>query len=255
MILKNSLVLYILFYISTVTQVEAGLDPGKDLFIPHSLNILSMGTAVTRLGDSELNRANAKLMQIEKYLHKFFIFEPVGMDIRRCSLPNSSVKDGRITVCLEMLDYLHAQLQDKTKVRDVVLFVLFHEFSHVLLHAWKYPMYDNEEVADDFAAALMILIGKQNNLSSVIEFFSTRPNVSELTIRYFGDVRHPLSVQRARNVSRRLTQANFMARWMSFLLPHMQSAVLKQLVEKPPGWVDLVKVKKILSDRHPSLIE
>jgi hypothetical protein len=61
--------------------------------------------------------------------------------------------------------------------------------------------------------------------------------------------RHPLSVQRARNIIDWLEDPELVRRWQSVLVPHMQTRILRALAVHPKEWTDVALVKKELGGR------
>ena len=121
---------------------------------------------------------------------------------------------------------------------------------HVLLRQWSYPLYDNEEAADEFATAIMLMVGQGDRIRAKIEFFDARPSLLEAIAKAFRDDRHPTSRQRARNIERWLGDPELVGRWQQILVPHMQTAMLEQLQQAPAPWVDLPLVAQQLALRR-----
>ena len=84
-----------------------------------------------------------------------FVFEPIEIEAARCSKANLYAQDSRIVVCAEFAQQLLEDLGDRDRASSALAFAVFHELGHVLLNQWRYPFYDNEEVADEFATVLI----------------------------------------------------------------------------------------------------
>jgi hypothetical protein len=68
--------------------------------------------------------------------------------------------------------------------------------------------------------------------------------------KVFRDDRHPLSVQRARNILRWLQDPQLVHRWQKIFVPHMQTAMLKQLERQPTAWTDSALIAQELATRR-----
>jgi hypothetical protein len=189
------------------------------------------------------------LGQIGTELNKLFIFRPFSISVELCGKDIAfSRKDG-IVLCLEFVKKISTTLGSKEKTINVLLFTIFHEAGHILLAQWEYPFYDNEEVADDFATVLIMMLGQKERLSAMTEFFISNPSSNELLSQAFKGDRHPLSIQRARNILRWMKDPEQLKKWQTVFVPHMQTAVLKQLKKTTPSWVNPILVEKELAMR------
>lgn len=183
-------------------------------------------------------------------LHKIFMFEPFPIRVERCGVPQAFAGRSGIVLCTEYAQKLYDALGDKAKAADALLFTLFHEVAHMLLAQWKYPFFANEEVADEFATAAMIMLGQRARVRAKAEFFAANPSAAEAIAKLFRDDRHPLSPQRARNILRWAEDPQLVRRWQSIFVPHMQTRMLEQLQERPTAWTDLGLVEKELTERR-----
>jgi hypothetical protein len=126
-----------------------------------------------------------------------FVFDSVAIRIAKCGKANAFSSHASIVLCAEYAKKLFDTLGDKTKASNALLFTLFHEMGHVLLRQWKYPFLDNEEVADEFATAVMIMMGQKERARSKAGFFAANPSKAEALAKLFCDDRHPVSTQRS----------------------------------------------------------
>ena len=152
-------------------------------------------------------------------------------------------------LCREYAHKLYGTLGDKAKAADALLFTLFHEVAHVLLQQWKYPFAENEDVADEFATAVMIMLGQKERVRAKAEYFAKNPSLAEAIAKAFRDDRHSISAQRARNIVRWADDPQLVREWQTIFLPHMQTAMLKRLRQQPPAWIDTALVEKELAAR------
>jgi hypothetical protein len=119
----------------------------------------------------------------------------------------------------------------------------------VLLSKWNHPLSTNEEVADEFATVLMVMLNQKERVMTIAEYFIKNPSTSETLLNLFGGERHPLSVQRAKNVLSWSRDPQLVYKWQKVLVPHMQTTLLKRLQQHPTPWTDLSLVEKELFQR------
>jgi hypothetical protein len=192
-----------------------------------------------------------KLGQVVTDLNKSFIFIPFPIKVRFCGQGGTAFSGAKgILLCLEFVQAVQKVMGDQEKSTNVLLFTIFHEIGHTLLSQWGYPFYDNEEVADEFATVLIIMMGQKERLSAVPEYFISRPSLGELLGKALKSDRHPLSVERARNIVRWMKDPQLIKRWQTIFVPHMQTAVLEKLQKTSPSWADLPLIEKELVSRQ-----
>jgi hypothetical protein len=193
-----------------------------------------------------------KLSLVVTNLNESFIFTPFPIKVRFCGKGGTAFSGTKgILLCLEFVQAVQKVMGDKDKSNNVLLFTIFHEIGHNLLSQWGYPFYDNEEVADEFATVLIIMMGQAQRLSAVPEYFISRPSLSELLGKALKSDRHPLSVERARNIVRWMKDPQLIKRWQTIFVPHMQTEVLEKLQKTTPSWADLPLIEKELASRQP----
>ena len=108
----------------------------------------------------------------------------------------------------------------------------------------------HEEVADEFATVVMIMLGQKERVRATPEFFTANPSLVEALLKTFVDDRHPLSVQRSRNILRWLDDPQLVKKWQPTLVPRMQSALLERLRDRPTAWTDAALVGRELAARR-----
>ncbi len=142
---------------------------------------------------SDLVEAEKKLREFERKLNKIFIFEPFPIRAKKCGAPTAFAGSTGIVLCREYAQKLYGTLGDKAKAADALLFTVFHEVGHVLLKQWNYPFFDNEDVADEFATVMMIMLGQKERVRAKAEYIAANPSVTEAIEKVFRVDRHPLS--------------------------------------------------------------
>lgn len=205
-------------------------------------------------GDEKGAQAGARLTEafarLTENLRKAFVFDDLNINLVRCNRANAYGSRDQVYLCLEYVKQVSDALADKSKLNDLVLFILMHEISHVLFTQWKYPFNDNEELVDEFATVLLLLFNKRATVETQADFFATLPPEPEVRQQLSGDVHHPLSVQRSRNLRRWLSEPGLVGKWLPFLIPHMQTPFLTMLKEKKPAWLAKDLIERELAGRQ-----
>jgi len=209
----------------------------------------SLDTDAAGLPAQAAARLEASLDRLTDALAQLFVFESLDIRAARCGRENLYSDADGIVICAEFAQRLMDQLGDRQKASDALAFAVFHELGHVLLRQWRYPAYDNEEVADEFATMLMRLLGADAKVRAQAEYFAAGDADAEVERKLATDDRHPLSVQRARNILRWLADPKLVRRWQPVLVPHMRTALLEQIADQPPGWADAELVAEELARR------
>ena len=189
------------------------------------------------------------LSAIGSELGKVFIFKPFPIIAKGCGKPGAFSGSDGVVICLEFVKAISDTMGNKEKSATVLLFAAYHEAGHILLSQWGFPFYDNEEVADEFASMLFVMLGRQDRLSALTEYFLSNPASNELLAKALKGDRHPLSLDRARNIVRLVKDTNRLKRWQMIFVPHMQTLVLERQKKNPPSWADSELVKKELAQR------
>ncbi len=198
---------------------------------------------------AKLKAAYKELDDFEAKLRQVFVFDELSFRIGNCGTANTFSDTDTIYICTEIGRQLMQEIGDEVKARDALLFAMLHEVGHVLLNQWDYPFYANEEVADEFATVMMAMFGQAERARIQAEYFSRQSPDKELARKRYRDDRHPLSVQRARNITGWLDDPGLVKRWQKVLVPQMQTSVLRALELRPKTWTDLALVKEELARR------
>jgi hypothetical protein len=203
-----------------------------------------------RVSKASIDKLQASLDEFERKLTQIFIFQSFPMSVRRCGMAQAFASAKGIVLCTEYAEKLYETLGEKDKVSDALLFTVFHELGHILLAQWRSPVYDNEEVADEFATAVMILLGLKDRVKAKAEFFEAQPARLEALAKSFKDDRHPLSAQRARNILRWANDPALLKKWQGQLLPHIRTAVLEKLERSSNPPFDRATIARELTARR-----
>ncbi len=190
----------------------------------------------------------AQMDKLEQKLRRYFVFDDLQFRLARCGTPNAYADHESVVICLEIGPLL-SRLGDRDRAQDVFIFTLMHEIAHVWMRQWGYPFHDNEEVADEFATALLTLFNHGERARAAAKMFSELPSQQEYEFKKRKFDRHPLSVQRARNIHRWLEDPELLRRWQKIFLPHMQTEILEALRQNPRAWLDRQQLRQELALR------
>ena len=205
--------------------------------------------AVDDDGAGETPEVLPQFARFTEGIAKLFVFDRIDIKAARCGKANLYAEASSIVVCAEYAERLLADLGDRDRASSALAFAVFHELGHVLLRQWRYPFYANEEVADEFATALMVMLDAAGKARTQAEYFSVLSE-SEATRRDDDvDDRHPMSRQRARNILNWLDDRLLVRRWQPVLVPRMQTRLLTALRDRPTGWTDTELVEQELARR------
>jgi len=210
---------------------------------------VTVAVRAARSGADQTKSAEDILKNFERQLHQIFVFTPFPIGTQKCGSPRAFLGTSGIVLCEEYVHYLFDILKDKKKTKDTLSFSIFHEVARVLLAQWNHPSYAEKEVADEFATVLMIMFSQKERAVATAEYLIKNPPVSETFSKLFTDDRHPLSIERARNILRWARDPQVARKWQKVLVPHMQTSLLKKLRQQPAPWADLPLVEKELTDR------
>jgi hypothetical protein len=202
------------------------------------------------VNEDSIRKLQSQLDEFQRKLSEIFVFEPFAFEIKQCGAPKAFASASGVVLCSEYAQMLYVTLKDEIKTSNALLFTVFHELGHILLAQWKSPVFDNEEVADEFATATMILLGLKDRVRAKAEFFAKRPAEAEAIAKAFKDDRHPLSVQRARNIIRWANDPKLLRKWQTLFVPHMQTAALEKLLQRNSPLFDRKLVEKELASRQ-----
>jgi hypothetical protein len=193
------------------------------------------------------------LSAISSELGKVFIFKPFPIIVKGCGKQEANSGSDGVVLCVEFVKTISDTMGNKDKTAAVLLFTAYHETGHILLSQWGVPFSDNEEIADEFAALLFVMMGQQERLSALTEYFLSDPASNELLAKALKGDRHPLSLDRAKNIVRLVKDTGRLKRWQAIFVPHMQTAVLERQKKNPPSWADPDLVKKELALRKQTV--
>jgi len=212
-------------------------------------------TLQAALGEKDRTQAaGAILSEFEKQLHRLFVFDPFPMGVKQCGVPRAFADEPGVFLCNEYVYHLYEALRDQEKAKDFLSFSIFHEVARQLLEDWNHPEAGKGERIDEFALALMLMLNQKRRALGAADSAVKNPSAFTAMTKLFQDERHPLSAQRAKKVLNCAKDSTLPKKWQAFLVPHMQTALLKSLKKKPTSWTDLSLVEKELASRDKKAI-
>ena len=223
-------------------------DKDRQFTLKVTASAKAAGTATSAEVSEKLKQANRELGKFEENLRDYFIFDALNITLERCGSANAYNRKDTVIICLELGPRM-LELGDEQKAKDMLMFTLMHEVGHVLLRQWGYPFYDNEELVDEFTTALLVMFQQGYRARSPAEYFSSLSPEQELEAKRARYDRHPLSIQRARNILHWLDDPELVRRWQKIFVPHMQTTVLEALEKHPKPWTDPKLVAEELASR------
>lgn len=196
---------------------ESGL---LGILINRSSRNIHATAIVTRIGKRPKEVTN----QIRQFvaipfetLDKVYKLPQLSVTVAPCGTTNA-FSTPNIYICTELM----ADLSEKG-VPKAVYPILLHELAHSILYLWELPGYDNEDIADEFAAMLLAKSSPEV-LAEYVSWLNQQDPVSEAVAQLAaGGDSHSLSIQRAKNMQRILDNPEpVMYRWDKLLAEHVR---------------------------------
>lgn len=205
------------------------------------------------LTEDAQQQIKTELDNLSNSLHKYFIAPSFDISFAPCRTENafSTSKGGHITMCSELISDMLANNN-----QGAFISIFAHELGHSLLNLWGDPSYANEQTADEFAVAMLLMDNSGNGetyLYDWIDWFKRHEYLNgELSAMLAGDP-HPLTVQRISNIEKILaSRGDFQRRWANALYPHMTDKALSDIVDKPYAGANVALAENILKTRENS---
>ncbi len=221
------------------------LDNRQALLLPRNVRLYAYGVMPGPTGDS-IQRQKA-IGNLYEALRQLLSFPDFRIFVRHCGLENA-FSDPDITICIELTESL-----GERGLPAAGTFVFFHELAHSLLRLWEYPLWDNEDVADELATVFMILFKLQQGALEAAQWWASHTSEQQAVAQLWVDDRHALSPQRARNIIRWLNQEeDLLRRWQKILVPNMQTRALVALDREGFRWIDHQLIRGELARRQVS---
>lgn len=207
------------------------LDNSYAMLIKKSVSV----TIVTKrsLSDDEISKMKAVFQSVQSMMTQTFENSDFQIFVKPCGQSNafSNNRTADITLCSE---FIHDMLMERNV--GALISVLLHEYGHSLLNKWGEPGSSEEDMADQFAA-VMLLRGGDNGrrlLQEWIGFWLKRDSRAEAQHQIMRGDTHTLSIQRARNIQNAMNfPEELTRRWNKMLYRHMSREALAKVIAKP----------------------
>ena len=180
-------------------------------------------------GETEESKETAKYYSklYNELLKKLFVFDDFDIYIQMCGTANA-FSSPDIYICRELNDLLFEQ-----NVPEAMLFVFLHEAAHSLLNVWDYPLYDNEDAADELATALLLLADLDTAALGAAKWWANNGSDDEAIAKMWLDDRHSISPQRARNIINWVNdEEELTRRWLHLLIPKMTDEAVQAIADE-----------------------
>lgn len=206
-------------------------------------------TMTTELSEEKTQQIKGFLETMYTGVHKILELPEFNIQMRPCNAVNafSERGTGNITLCSESFSLYEAK-------PSILIWMLLHEMGHTTLGLWGIPGNDHEDMADEFATALLLRAkdGPQMIIEAMESFRNGNPYAEAQNMIQNGD-RHSLSVQRVRNVREwLLNPVRVTAKWNNLLYPHMTEGALRKIAEKPEPYDNQQLAREQLANRFSS---
>ena len=163
----------------------------------------------------------------DEFLKKVFIFDDFNVYIEMCGTANA-FSSPNIVICNELNTLLFRQ-----NVPEAILFVFLHEAAHSLLNVWDYPLYDNEDAADEFATVMLLLVEDKAAALDAAKWWANSGSNDEALSKLWLDDRHTISPQRARNIINWINKEDEITRrWLHLLIPKMTDEAVQAVADE-----------------------
>jgi len=140
----------------------------------------------------------------------------INVSVKPCGTSDASSAKNVVVICSELLAELHGRHLD-----GALSSILLHEIAHTLLNVWGLPGYENEELADEFAA---VRERDSHGLAAFIRWLDQQDSTSEALEQLLNGDRHPISIQRSRNIKAASENPQLVERWERLLSAHGRPA-------------------------------
>ncbi len=167
-------------------------------------------------------------MNFYSNLKRMFVFADFRTTVRHCGVVNA-FSNPNITLCVELLEQL-----PPSNAPSVTAFVFSHELGHTLMKEWGMPLWDNEDAADEFATALILMAKQKTMALDAAQWWASQgASEKDAVAKIWMDDRHSLSPQRARNIIRWVNNADeIVPRWERVFVPNMQTPALQSMLRE-----------------------
>ena len=192
--------------------------------------------------------ANTMLSGFEAAVKMVFRMDALHLRAAPCGTFRVVETSDGIILSTEFSKIVFEHVADKEKAMFVLLFTVFQEIGRLLLAQSKHRHDDLEASTDEVATGLMVMLGYQQQVRTLAEYFAQNPNASQLATRTGSDP-YLLTRERAQKVVAWVDDAELLRRWQPVLVPNMQTNVLQKLKDQPQPWTSAALIEQELAKR------
>lgn len=140
----------------------------------------------------------------------------INVVVRPCGISNAfSTPD--IYICSELI----GELVEKD-LPNAIFPIILHELAHSLMRLWEIGDFSDEDMADEFATAIMA-IAAPDSVNELARWFDGMDQKSEAVLKTAVNSRHSISKVRAENMRRLLKNPQpVLAKWSKLMEPHLK---------------------------------
>jgi hypothetical protein len=193
------------------------------------------------------------MRNIQASLHDVFEVEPFAMTTRPCGRPQTFVEGDGLVLCQDLGFGLAEVMGDQTLATSFTFFLILHQFGHITMKEWGDPEFGDEDRADRFATAVMIMSKQRQDLRNAARYLTRVRSKRAILDNAFAGDRHWLDTERMQQVYDWSANDDVMRSWHGELIPHMTKKTLKNLRLAPPGWADTGLLDAEISKRDIEL--
>lgn len=210
---------------------------------------------------SRMNRWPLALSALDKLLHGAFKDFQFAWKISECGGDENayySPRDKSIVLCTPIVDLLERTGAESTDLAATLVFVLLHEVGHGLLDQWNVPGSDNEEMADEMGAVLLLEFsgGDEKLIGGAVRFWQSQAAYSAAHIELLARSAdtHAPAIQRARKLAT-VTEnyGYYRPRWASLVYPFLTTPNLEKRARGEGAYPDAKLARTILAARPDSV--
>lgn len=201
------------------------------------------------LSSEEISQLKTLFQQVHDLMTSTFEKSDFNIYVKPCGQSNafSNNRTADITICSELI---HDMLSQRNT--GALVAVLLHEYGHSLLNRWGEPGSSEEDMADQFATAMLLRGGDGGRrlLQGWISYWQRQDSRSEAVQQLERGGTHTLSIQRARNIQNAINfPEDFVRRWNKMLYRHMTKQALQQVLVKPSRSDDIDLANEALGSK------
>lgn len=202
---------------------------------------------------SRFSQIPGEIGEIGKMLSGSLVGFDLSWAVSACGESNAyyEPRRKRITLCAEMLTEMARQ---GPIAQSPVLNVLMHEVGHGLIDQWNLPGADNEEMADELGATLIVIMTEGvDEIGKAVRFWQAQApgDAARIETAPLWSSPHPLAVQRGRKLSAFADNPGYyLKRWYPIIVGHLSDKVLQSHADGALQYADAGLARGVLIARN-----